>query len=177
MGCLSICCFIYIIPWYDVRNDMFFPLRGVGNEWQAGLAAAELVEREKGCWRVIFSTAHLNPRGSGGFMQVHDSPVCDRSHWRWGTAEWVSSVNSISKMASAQYLESMHANKCMDAGSEQRGSFWLPDSRSRSWKGRQSSVFAWSWKLNRARISVNLPTCKVGCYSFIKGNLSDYFVL
>lgn len=33
-------------------------------------------------------------------VQVHDSPMRDRSQWRWGAAEWVSSVNSVSKMAS-----------------------------------------------------------------------------
>lgn len=44
-------------------------------------------------------SASVNPEVVWG-MQVHDSPMCDRSHWRWGTAEWVSSVNCFSKMAS-----------------------------------------------------------------------------
>lgn len=65
------------------------------------------------CWRVIAVAEGGNCVGGSRFacclsasvnpevasMQVHDSPMCDRSHWRWGAAEWVSSVNSFSKMA------------------------------------------------------------------------------
>lgn len=51
--------------------------------------------------RARLSSGVRAPRGGASRRAgAMTAPTCDRSHWRWGTAEWVSSVNGVSKMAS-----------------------------------------------------------------------------